>query len=241
MRTLLLLSLAINVLALGAGIRDIYLRGGLEYLRDRLGRHARIEPLNEDAMNYANRQTLFEYLPAPKHSIVFLGDSLTSGCEWGEFFPGALNRGIGGDTSIGVLGRIASITQLSPRAVFLMIGSNDQFNLRISPEQTVANIQAIIAEIRRASPETVVYLESNMPHGLTQTNIHARLVNQGLQPLGDGKAVVYIDLYSAFLDGNLLNSKFSSDGTHLNGDGYLLWKKLIEPYVLQPPAIKANN
>jgi lysophospholipase L1-like esterase len=187
--------------------------------------------VDPDAANYAHRQSLFEVLPRPKNRIVFAGDSLTQGCEWGEFYWGALNRGIGGDTSAGLLKRIGSITEVNPRAVFLMIGSNDLFNLGLSPGQTMLNIGATVAEIRRASPEASIYLESNLPTWNLRKNVHARAVNEGLRSLADGKTVVYIDFYQAFLDGEILSPKLTSDGGHLNGAGYLLWKRSIEPYV----------
>ena len=92
-----------------------------------------------DAANYAHRESLFELLPKPQNRIVFAGDSLTQGGEWAEFYCGALNRGIGGDTSEGMMKRIRTITALNPRAVFLMVGSNDLYNLGLSPRQTIEN------------------------------------------------------------------------------------------------------
>jgi lysophospholipase L1-like esterase len=234
MRRVLLLSLAVNAFALGIAVRGIYIRGGWEYLHDRIAKPTSPETLDSDAVTYAHRQTLFDRLPTRDRLVVFLGDSLTAGCEWSEFFPGVLNRGIGGDTSAGVLKRLGSITKLRPSAVFLLIGSNDRLNLGIPPEQTIANVRAIVAQIRSKSPETnAIYLESNLPGVETSKNIHVRQVNQGLKLLADGKTIFYLDLYPSFLDGNTLNPRFSSDGNHLNGEGYLVWKRMIESYVDQ--------
>ena len=212
-------------------IRTIQDRGGWEYLKNRLAGAAEGHGGDPDAANYAHRQSLFELLPEPKDRIVFAGDSLTQDCEWGEFYPGALNRGIGGDTSAGLVKRIGTITELSPRAVFLMIGSNDLFNLGLSPRETIENIRSAVAEIHRVSPHAPIYLESNLPTSDVRKNIHGRAVNEGLRALADGKTVIYVDLYRAFLDGDTLSSKLTSDGGHLNGDGYILWKRLIDPYM----------
>jgi lysophospholipase L1-like esterase len=162
---------------------------------------------------------------------VFLGDSLTQNCEWSELYPGALNRGIGGDTSAGLLKRLNNIAELKPGAVFLMIGSNDLLNLHLTPEQTLANTRQAIAYIRHSSPETLIYLESNLPTWSVQKNIHSRAVNAGLRSMADGNTVIFVDLYSEFLKGALLNPAFTSDGGHLNGEGYLVWKHLIDPYM----------
>jgi lysophospholipase L1-like esterase len=229
MRKILVVSLALNLVAAAGVARALYVRGGWEYMRGKFVANAGAS--SSDAANYAHRESLFERLPKRQNPIVFAGDSLTQGCEWGEFYPGALNRGIGGDTSAGLLKRIGNITELNPRSVFLMIGINDLYNLGLSPAQTVQNIRAVVAEIRRACPQTVVYLESDLPTSNARKNRHARAVNGGLVSLADGKTVVFVNLHPAFLKGDVLNPALTSDGSHLNGDGYLLWKQSIDPYV----------
>ena len=50
--------------------------------------------------NY-QRRTLFEILPTATSDIIFLGNSITDGCEWSELFgnPNMKNRGISADRS----------------------------------------------------------------------------------------------------------------------------------------------
>ncbi len=230
-RKVLAVSLLVNVLAVAGVIRSIDARGGWEYLRARWEGAPDRGGVNLDWANYVHRQTLFECLPKRTGRVVFAGDSLTQGCEWGELYPGVLNRGIGGDTSAGLLQRSGSLAELRPRALFLMIGSNDLLNLGLGPEQTLANIRAAVAKIRSQSPETRIYLESNMPTWNVRVNAHSRGVNQGLRAMADSKTIFYIDLYPAFLKGEVLNPAYSADGGHLNGAGYMLWKRLLDPYV----------
>ncbi len=232
-RKVLILSLVFNAIAVAGAVRAIYFRGGWEYVRSRFEGAPADKGANPDAANFAHRQTLFESLPKRTERIVFLGDSLTQGCEWSEFYPGVLNRGIGGDTSAGLLKRIGSVTELKPRAIFLMIGSNDLYNLGLGPDETLANIRTAVAEIRHSSPQTAIYLQSNMPTWSVRLNAHSRAVNQGLRAMADGKSVFYIDLYPSFVKGEVLNPGFTSDGGHLSGPGYILWKELIDPYVQQ--------
>jgi len=231
MRRVLIASLALNLVGAALAVRALYLRGSWEYVRNRLTGADVRRDVNMDAASYVHRQTLFERLPVHGRPIVFLGDSLTAGCEWGEFYVGALNRGIGGDTSAGVIDRLSTITQYHPRAIFLMIGINDLVNLKATPAQTATNIGTILSRIRQASPDTAIFLESLLPRGDTRGAIFAREVNQRIRLLADGKTVTYIDLYPAFLDRTVLNPKFTSDGGHLNGEGYELWKKMIDPYI----------
>lgn len=237
----LLVSLVLNAIAIALAARSVYFRGGLEYVRTRFEGAPAERNINPDMASYVHRQTLFESLPKRTGRIVFVGDSLTQGCEWSEFYPGVLNRGIGGDTSAGLLKRIGAITEVKPRVIFLMIGSNDLYNLGFGPEQTLANIRATVVEIRRSSPQTAIYLESNMPTWSVRKNAHSRAVNQGLRALADGKSVFYIDLYPSFVKADVLNSGFTSDGGHLNGPGYMVWKRLIDPYVQQYRASAGNK
>ena len=82
-------------------------------------------------------------------AVVFLGDSITQG--WGDrlakAFPGlkAANRGISGDTTRGVLIRLADdVLALKPAAVVLLIGTND-LEEKAEPEVIAGNLKLILA------------------------------------------------------------------------------------------------
>ena len=76
---------------------------------------------------------------------VMLGDSLTEGIDWRELFPDVkiLNRGIGGDTSAGVLNRLDEVIGRHPKIVVLMIGAND-LRMGVPVPQVAANIRSIV-------------------------------------------------------------------------------------------------
>jgi lysophospholipase L1-like esterase len=76
---------------------------------------------------YYQRATLFEQLPITSTDIVFLGNSLTDGCEWAELFgnPHIKNRGISGDEVMGIYDRIDPILKGKPAKIFLLTGVND--------------------------------------------------------------------------------------------------------------------
>jgi lysophospholipase L1-like esterase len=180
---------------------------------------------------------MFGRLPKPvEPPIVFLGDSLTLGCEWRELFGNLLilNRGIGGDTSAGVLKWLPEITRLEPAAVFLMIGANDAQMLGYSPADTVRNYRAIISAILQSSPGTRVYVESILPSQAPKFNRWSDEVNRGTRLLANGTSVRFIDLRPAFLGRNLaMDNRFTYDGLHLNANGYLLWKQQINSVVTE--------
>jgi len=141
-RHLLMASLLANLCGIYGVVNVVQGRGGIAYLKAYL----RKDP-NANIDQFAVMlEDLFRTLLSPgPQAIVFLGDSLTSACEWHELFGNnltILNRGIGGDTSAGVLKRIPTVAVLRPAAVFLMIGTNDAQALGYAPADTMRNYLA---------------------------------------------------------------------------------------------------
>jgi lysophospholipase L1-like esterase len=182
-----------------------------------------------------HRYSLFQKLPNRKNEIVFLGNSITNYCEWAELFQNSLviNRGIGGDITEGILARLHEVTESKPRKIFLMIGVNDL--AKGKPIKGIAtNYRSIIKAIKENSPETTLYIESVLPSvnrpGVINDSIVA--LNKEIRKLSNEYSLTYINLYDSFKDqdGNL-KKELTEDGLHLKGEGYLIWKSLIEKYV----------
>ena len=81
----------------------------------------------QNEYNYQKR-SLFEQLPIRGNDIVFLGNSITDGCEWAELFNNRhiKNRGISADRSGWLLDRLDPIVNGHPKKLFLMIGTNHE-------------------------------------------------------------------------------------------------------------------
>ncbi|MFZ4428099.1 MAG: family 20 glycosylhydrolase [Saprospiraceae bacterium] len=199
---------------------------------------------------YHQRWTLFQMLPQTPGDILFVGNSITDGGEWQEQFTDlrVKNRGISGDISAGVLHRIDEMTARRPAKVFLMIGTNDLAR-GIKPDSLLKNIRFIAEAIRTESPATRLYVQSILPvndyygkfSGHTAKGQEIRMVNDQLANEASKWGYTYVDLHTPFSnpDGKM-DTSLSNDGLHLNGQGYLLWKHLIFPFVydLQPrPAL----
>ena len=191
---------------------------------------------------YEQRMTLFERLPVSRRDVVFLGNSITDGCEWSELFanPHLKNRGISGDVTEGVLRRLRPIVAGQPKALFLMIGVND-ISRGIPADSIARNVAEIVRRVKAASPRTKVYLQSVLPFdgeaGRFKNLIGrlpvAREVNRLMAELAVREQVTYLDLYPHFVDESTgkLARKYSNDGLHLLGAGYLLWRDLIKGYL----------
>jgi len=190
---------------------------------------------------YYQRKTLFEKLPNSENEIIFLGNSISDGCNWSELFDDGRikNRGISGDVTDGVLDRLTEVTESNPPAIFIMIGVNDLARGR-SVDYIVSNYEQILKKINSDSKETKVYVQSVLPvndeflkfkNHVNKTK-QILSVNKKLKKLAAEYGANYIDLFPMFaMENNKLNPKYSNDGLHLTGDGYLLWKSVVEKYI----------
>lgn len=199
-------------------------------------------------LNYRMRRMYFALTTGSKQNpVVFFGDSITFGADWQRLFPEApvVNRGISGDTTLGLLNRQNEVIALHPRQIFLMIGTNDLCFGR-PVEQVVANYDRILARFHAELPGTPVYVQSVLPfndqmfpsNGLRKNRI-IRDLNQAIKPLAQKYGYEYLDLSGAFTgsDGRLL-PQYTYDGLHLNDDAYLVWRRLIDSYVAKAPLRK---
>lgn len=221
MRKVLIVSLALNVLVVAA----------LAWFGFGPGRSALMRSFIEK--HQAQRVSAFEAFSLVPDDIVFLGDSITEGGPWEELFPDlrVRNRGIGGDTSDGVLARLEQVTRTTPTKVFLLIGTNDLFR-GDSEDEIVSNITDILDRMKQETPDTEVYLQSVLPRAASyRADIEALNVRLSEVALEHGSA--WIDLYPAFLDPETggIRAELSNDELHLLGPGYALWKEQIEVQV----------
>lgn len=167
-------------------------------------------------------------------SIVMLGDSITDGAEWYELleYNKVQNRGIGGDTTYGVLTRLSSINK-SIKKVFIMIGINDIASYK-SVDEIYSNYLKIIEILEKEGKK--VYIQSILYVGndylnANSFNLQVSELNVKLQNLAKNKNIVFINLNSIFASTGYLEKKYTSDEIHLNGEAYVLWAEAIKPYI----------
>lgn len=171
---------------------------------------------------------------------VFVGDSITQDYNVYEFFKGknVYNRGIGGDTSEGVLNRLEeSVFQLKPKTVFLLIGTNDMVSQQFNPKNTLQAIRKIIQAIHQFDQTMQINLISILPVNGTmdkttvgvRNNPVIKKLNEHLKALD---LINYIDVYSLLLDNqNQLNKKYTVEGLHLNAEGYQVMTTALLKYL----------
>lgn len=176
-----------------------------------------------------------------------MGDSLTEFFRVNEFFPGAyvINRGIGSDTTDGVLSRLPeSVYELSPSKVFILIGTNDIAEKK-SEQNIIGNIWEIVTRIQENCPDTKIFLESIYPvsyeknkkikkHYLgARDNEKICSINEKLRLMAKEKGITYIDVFSHLIneEGNI-RLEYTVEGLHLTISGYQKVAEVLMPYVM---------
>lgn len=177
---------------------------------------------------------------APRQNIL-LGDSLTLWFPQ-ELLPGRktwINQAISGENSSGLRQRLYILDQTDPETVFIMIGINDLIWGK-PQDQLIGNAQEIVRYLRQSHPNTRIVVQSILPHGgesatwegrdrlLALPNEQIRSINQQLKQIADDNGAYYLDLYPLFANGeNELRTDLTTDGLHLNWQGYIVWRTAI--------------
>ncbi len=153
--------------------------------------------------------------------LVWLGDSITQDWElegppeWRDFAPvwqrfygdrHALNLGFKGDTTAHLLWRMQNgeLDGIQPKAAIVLIGANNLGRVHWNADQTVAGIEAVLADLRRRLPATKVLLLSVLPSirnkYVSRTTIE---INRALAERfgGGGGPVTYMDVTNLFMRG----------------------------------------
>ena len=159
--------------------------------------------------------------------VAFLGDSLTDGCDLAKYYPDYVtsNRGIGGDTTTDVLGRLSySIYDLKPQVVVLLIGGN---NLK-----TMFNdYEDILIGLKDNLPDTKVVIVSLSAMGLDHKDKNKIAIenNKKIYELSQKYDYYYVNIFDALYNTETgeIYSSYTSDGLHFTHEGYLVVTGII--------------
>ncbi len=187
------------------------------------------------AQNHHDQKvSFFNRFPIKPGDIVFLGDSITDGARWHELFPGlpVKNRGINANLSTNVLERLDNIVNWQPKAIFILIGTNDlPWYERRRDEQIIETYEAILRRIKDDTPETSVFVQSILPREKSKAERIQKL-NAELKKLAVRYGYVYIDLFPHFATAQgALRPELTNDSLHLLSAGYAIWVEILKPYI----------
>ena len=163
--------------------------------------------------------------------VAFLGDSLTDGYDVGAYYPQYVvsNRGIGGETTVGLEERLGvSVYDLKPKVAVMLIGANNM-------DTMFDNYEAILQGFREKLPRTKIILLSltSMSGEWGKKNQLAAYNNVKIKMLAERYSYEYVDLYSALLnlETGEIYAEYTTDGGHLTSLGYEVLTEAITPAV----------
>lgn len=192
-----------------------------------------VQILRQEAVAMANQ--------APEDLSILAGDSISlwfpetllpQGQTW-------LNQGISGDTSEGLINRMPAWQGLQPKRIFILIGINDLLK-GATPTQVLDNQRKIVQQLKRTHPRSTIVVQSILPHrgesasweGRSRLaripNDHIRSLNRSLAAMTTQEGVLYLNINPLFSDpSGYLRKELTTDGLHLNPQGYLVWSTAL--------------
>jgi lysophospholipase L1-like esterase len=187
---------------------------------------------------WKQRRTLWStQVQRDQGAVVFLGDSITQG--WGlglgAVFPGVkvANRGISGDTTRGVLVRLKEdVLDLNPRAVVILIGTND-LEEKATPETIDSDFKLLIAALKAHNPKMPIIACLVMPSSIAMRRPAEEIKKINALRLASIKGdpqVIPLDTWTLFAEksGEPILSEFP-DILHPNDYGYIKFAAALRP------------
>jgi lysophospholipase L1-like esterase len=176
-------------------------------------------------------------LKREQHPLCFLGDSLTEKNNLkslGRFH--VVNMGISGDMMEhpeggGLLNRLWLLPMATPSYVLILIGVNDLIYGNVPTAQFHHNYNLLLAQTKdqaKGAPVSCCMLLPVRDHFQLHRR-HIAMANVMIEELADVHHIKVIDTYSPFMnDLGEMRSDLTTDGLHLNADGYLLLNSILE-------------
>ena len=216
-KIILIISALIIVISLIVGLLYLF----LEYLPDKRRREELIrlaqEYYNEKLVLYAEENKKYEPFEV---DVAFIGDSLTDGCDVEKYYPEYVveNRGIGGETTHGLLARLdVSVYQLQPKVVVMLIGGNNF-------DTMFEDYEDLIVGIKTNLPNThlIICSLTSMGKEWGKNNHKAAFNNVKIKMLAEKHECPFVDLYTPLLniETNEIYEHYTTDGAHLTHAGY---------------------
>jgi lysophospholipase L1-like esterase len=173
--------------------------------------------------------------------IVMLGDSITAFANWRDLLSryDVANRGVGGDTTEGIINRLSDIYELSPEICFIMVGIND-FAIGLSVSKVFMNYTKILKELKSKGitpiiQSTLYYSKARPNWSLINNKVDD--LNKMLKEYALKEGIIFIGVNNELSRGGALDPIYTPDGGHLGCNGYIKWRDLI----LSTLTINKNN
>ncbi|MGK7891400.1 MAG: GDSL-type esterase/lipase family protein [Leptolyngbyaceae cyanobacterium] len=161
---------------------------------------------------------------------VIVGDSLSLWMPT-EFMPRHrfwLNQAVSGETAASMTKRLHVFADTNPDVIHVMAGINDLKN-GASDRDILMALQTLMHQLRQQHPEAKVVIHSILPTRLTHLpSDRIRTLNRYIAYVANREGTHFLDLQPYFTDDQgLLRQELTTDGLHLNYQGYALWQSIM--------------
>ena len=161
--------------------------------------------------------------------VAFIGDSLTEGYDVASHYPQytVVNRGIGGDTTVGLEQRLEqSVYAIEPKVVVMLIGANNMNTMFV-------NYERILKKLHKNLPNSEIVLISLTAMGKdwARNNELAIKNNKRIKKLADKYDDTFVDLFTPLQDPETgeIREEYTTDGGHQTPLGYEVFTATITP------------
>lgn len=201
---------------------------------------AQIQPPFYDEIQAFKKQDSLQ--PPPRHAILFVGSS--SFRFWTnvqDYFPGytIINRGFGGSTLPDVI-RYANdiIFPYQPKQIVIYCGENDfAASDTVSVSLVTQTFQQLFFLIRKQLPTVPIVFVSIKPSPSRRSLMPKfEEANKQIQTfLQTQPHTAFVNVYNAMLNeqGQPIPALFREDSLHMKPQGYEIWQKKLQPYLIK--------
>lgn len=177
----------------------------------------------------------------PANATLFIGSSsFTMWDNIDTYFPGytIINRGFGGSTLKDLLFYFNDLVpKYQPKQIIIYCGENDLANRETPADSAVARFQRLFKMIRNYDTKIpVAYVSIKPSPSRYEYMPKFEQANKDIKKfLRCKRKSKYINVYDAMLkgDGRPMSHIFLKDSLHMNQEGYKIWQKTIQPYLIK--------
>ena len=205
-----------------------------------------ISMLSASAQPFINEVRAFAKLDSitkpPKGAILLIGSSsFTKWKDVGDYFPDRtiINRAFGGSSLPHLIDYAEQIIfPYNPAQIIIYCGENDVASSKSITADTVLNrFKRLHALIRSRYPKVPIAFVSLKPSPVRVDFLPTvKETNKLISAFCKASSKTeFIDVFSPMLnpDGSFMEELFVSDRLHMNAKGYIIWKKVMEPYLVK--------
>ena len=178
----------------------------------------------------------------PKNAVLFIGSSsFTMWTDVAKAFPGytIINRAFGGSTLVDQINYVNDIVfPYKPKQIVIYCGENDlAASDTVTARMVLNRLMQLVKMIRQKLPNVAIAYVSMKPSPSRQHLLRKMQDgNNAIEAfLKKSRNAAFIDVYHQMIDANKMPRRelFLDDELHMNANGYAIWQKEIEPFLLK--------